>query len=694
VSCTGDANCLAGGTDSSSFDFAAAAAPFIGQTGNPGGITAHGALCVTEGTCVLVGSDSGAGAVETTTDAFSEATSDSVASGTAQLSSVACSPEGLCFAVGDTTSGAGTVLADTGDPLTAAYQAMAPSEAFANDQGEICVPCTLAKIKAGDSLFAVDNAGDPVNTSTGDLAESVTDADVVSYGPPLTFTRQYDSELAETQAGAGTPGPLGYGWAENWDASLTISGGDVTVNEGSGAQNFFQAPSSGSCPAGQEDPLGPSNTGTYCAAPRVTATLSYASGAYTFTLGNGTAESFGSSGALTSISDPNGATDTVNSLSPSSGSSDCGTSFASSCQKILGPAGSSGGRYLVIAFNSSGQIVKVSDSQGRRWTYAYDGSGDLTSVTDPRGYATTYGYGNDSGSADSAMDHDLITMVTANNASAASGLPGDAVSDFCADPTAANAPGAETVYCYSYNSSLGFGQVVAEADPMKRVTTFSYNTTDAPYFTSTTVTDPDGNVLTDSYYDGALVEQEESPNSSGGTSKWFYLRDPATLLPTEVTDPDGRTTQLSYDAAGNVLTETNAVAETWTYGYAQPKSTAPEFEVQVCATLPEAATPCSGLSPPAIVSASNTTVTPPSAAPPAYTTYAEYDTDGDPVWTSVGQYAPGSSSATNTETSYWLYDVGSTSQSATIDSHSASCSAVAPEHGLPCATVNLDFSCR
>ena len=53
--------------------------------------------------------------------------------------------------------------------------------------------------------------GEPVYTATGDFYFSATDLSVTTYGPPLDFTRTYDSDLSQTEAALGMPGPLGYG---------------------------------------------------------------------------------------------------------------------------------------------------------------------------------------------------------------------------------------------------------------------------------------------------------------------------------------------------------------------------------------------------------------------------------------------------------------------------------------------------
>jgi len=64
-----------------------------------------------------------------------------------------------------------------------------------------------------------------------------------------------------------------------WALSPTPSA--VTVNQPSGAEVTFIPPVSGACPSPY---VGPGTTGTYCAQPYVTATLTYSSGTSTYTL--------------------------------------------------------------------------------------------------------------------------------------------------------------------------------------------------------------------------------------------------------------------------------------------------------------------------------------------------------------------------------------------------------------------------
>jgi RHS repeat-associated protein len=114
------------------------------------------------------------------------------------------------FAASDGAPGQPYVL--LGKPASSATQALALSTG-----GEVPVGTT-----AGGGLNPAvpgatqATAGDPVNTEDGDFSQSETDVSIPQFGPALDFTRTYDSQLARQQEVAGTPGPMGYGWTDNW----------------------------------------------------------------------------------------------------------------------------------------------------------------------------------------------------------------------------------------------------------------------------------------------------------------------------------------------------------------------------------------------------------------------------------------------------------------------------------------------
>ena len=161
-----------------------------------------------------------------------------------------------------------------------------------------------------------------------------------------------------------------------------------------------------------------------------------------------------------------------------------------------------------------------------------------------------------------------------------------------------------------------------------------------------------------------------------GSSTWNYSFDQNTLGETSVEDPNGNVTVSNYDTSGNPVSQTNALGNTSTYSYNS-------FSEQTCAAAPLAANPCSSLTPPSAVSPGGT-ITPPTSAPPKYVTYTLYDTNGNEIYQTTGDYAPGSGTASQSRTTYHLYN----GNSVTLGGTSDSCTTSAPSTELPCATID------
>jgi hypothetical protein len=117
------------------------------------------------------------------------------------------------FTASDGAVGQPYVLA--GAPVSATTQALAPSTG-----GEVAAGATIGGANPAAPGVAQAAAGDPVNTANGDFTQSATDITVPTFGPGLDFTRTYDAKLAAQQTLAAAPGPLGYGWMDNWASSL------------------------------------------------------------------------------------------------------------------------------------------------------------------------------------------------------------------------------------------------------------------------------------------------------------------------------------------------------------------------------------------------------------------------------------------------------------------------------------------
>src|SRR5580658_1103581 len=127
---------------------------------------------------------------------------------------------------------AGQAYVLAGAVPSAGTTALAPSTG-----GEVPSGALIGGSDPADPGLAQAAAGDPVNTENGDFSQSDTDLSIPTFGPALTFTRAYDALLAQEQTQAGSPGPLGYGWTDNWATSLSASRpvpGDIYTLDGLG----------------------------------------------------------------------------------------------------------------------------------------------------------------------------------------------------------------------------------------------------------------------------------------------------------------------------------------------------------------------------------------------------------------------------------------------------------------------------
>ena len=375
---------------------------------------------------------------------------------------------------------------------------------------------------------SIHTVGDGINPSTGDFSITARDASVATYGP-APFTRTYDAGLAQEESASSSPGPFGYGWS--FGPSLNIS--SLTVTQSSGAQVSFVAPISGACPSPY---VGPGTSGTYCALPYVTATLTLSGSTYVFTTRPFTVYTFNSTSGKLVWESQGGNLLSWAYSDPTPGFDHC-PSTASSCDnEAVALVGA--GRVLVFGLNSSGLITTATDPNGNTWTYAYSNS-NLTSVTDPLGRVTSYTY--DTSNANTVLRHDLLTVTKPNGQSGGSHAGTDLLN--------------------AYNSS---GQVTEQTDPMSRATSYNYGSMNETTGNGdVVVTDPDGNVDEYLFQTGIFYEAIVGVGSALLSDT---IADPSatTLLVSASINPDGALTTYTYDADGNLTSTTNALGQTST----------------------------------------------------------------------------------------------------------------------------------
>ncbi len=210
--------------------------------GTAGGVTVNGSLACTDGGTVNKWAAASAGT-------FSGFTSTSLGTGSNGFPSPSCpveeafdswpamfTPVGYDtasdvtrnFTASDGVPGQPYIL--LGAPASAATQQLAVTTG-----GEVPQGTTTGGTNPAAAGVNQATAGDPVNTENGDFSQTDADISIPGYGPSLAFTRTYDADLAQAETETGTPGSLGYGWADNWATSLSTGHpvpGDIYTVDG------------------------------------------------------------------------------------------------------------------------------------------------------------------------------------------------------------------------------------------------------------------------------------------------------------------------------------------------------------------------------------------------------------------------------------------------------------------------------
>lgn len=172
----------------------------------------------------------------------------------------------------------------------------------------------------------------------------------------------------------------------------------------------------------------------------------------------------------------------------------------------------------LLRFNSSGLLTALVDHNGNATTLTYTGS-SLTSVTDPVGRSVTLTYSGG-----------LVSRVT----------------DFTG-----------RFWTYQYGTFGGIsGFLSTVTGPLDQTWRYSY--TNARL---SSVTDPRGVVIKQITYNsnGRVIQQQFA---DGGIEKYDYELSGVTVTGTRITDPLGRVTSLRFNAAGYIVSKTDAFGQT------------------------------------------------------------------------------------------------------------------------------------
>jgi RHS repeat-associated protein len=214
-----------------------------------------------------------------------------------------------------------------------------------------------------------------------------------------------------------------------------------------------------------------------------------------------------------------------------------------------------------FVFNASFQLIKEIDLNGYTTTLAYT-SGKLSTVTDPAGRTLTFAYGTNgrvSSVTDSANRSVSYTYDTSGNLTDVTDV-GSGNWHFTYDTNhlllTERDPRSHTT-TNTYDSAR---RVLTQIDPMNRQSTWSYTDT------STTFTDPKGNVTVEQFSDGELTSETKGYGTPQAAT-WTYAYDSGTLGTTSVTDPNNHTWTKTYDSSGDLLTSTDPLNHQTSYTY-------------------------------------------------------------------------------------------------------------------------------
>jgi len=283
--------------------------------------------------------------------------------------------------------------------------------------------------------------------------------------------------------------------------------------------------------------------------------------------------------------------------------------FAGSRAEIVNPLSFAHKYY----FSSRGKTLHDINALNQRTSYEYDGQNRMTKMTVPEGNFFTYAYDTKHnllsethtpkpGSSQSPVTKSFTYHATYNKVATATDELGRVTTNTYDTPTGnligidQPAVGGQTPHwTYAYNS---LGQKTSEMDPVGKVTSYAYNTSDATlasvtedsgpsrlnlltqygydvFGNVTSVTDPKGNVSTVTYDAKRRKTAELGPAGTGAETQYVYDADDNVLQikkatgnvsdpwqittntysfsfkPKTITDHAGNVTTIAYDAADN-----------------------------------------------------------------------------------------------------------------------------------------------
>ncbi len=494
---------------------------------------------------------------------------------------------------------------------------------FRNDVLNIAVGSLTSLLPTDQQVIFTGYDGDPVSTATGELYDAGFAPDLSLGGPlPLYFLRYYASLIDSN----GIVTAIGKNWMHNFEFKLTITGTNATVLlfggktigfqqsgnnwtltnpdlvgyqlvNGPGTNRQFLDPASNLIytfdSSGRLIKIEDRNGNALTVTQPVNGSAQVTDGlgrsiAFTYTNGNlvkvqdqtGRSVSFAYNGNdLAQVTDANGKVETYSYTT-------AGNQVSLMTTRTL-PAGN---KPFNQVWNSSGKVVKQSDSRGNATTYAYDPAGvaptvvtdalggtqqqvhtnykNETSYTDQSGNTFTIGYdanGHRVSVADRLGDK---TSATYHSPSGYPATVTDALGNTTTYTYISQTQGSFTVYLvskiqYADGTSVSIaydnlGNATSVTDPAGKVTKFTYNSRGQVL----TIANPTGAATTSTYNADGTVATVTDP--FGNTVTYSY---DDKKRPVQAKFADGSTVSVVYDNRDNVLKTTDERGKAVTAAY-------------------------------------------------------------------------------------------------------------------------------
>jgi RHS repeat-associated protein len=413
------------------------------------------------------------------------------------------------------------------------------------DPDEACVMCTVKDLFNEDGGLSTQS-DQSVDPAIGDYTTTNHLFSINAAGGTLSTSLTYDSEAASNEQDlGGDAGYFGWGWQSEISSTYSVNPyGAVTMDQYNSAQVTFIPALSDGCPTGdygdfQKDTIAGS-TLFFCSTSRLDAQLGdFGDFGLEFDEGNGddTVYSWTSQLAWAGTRADLAAVTYDYDISPAA--PNCANDGEVECFSVTENV--TGGRYISAQIDSFGLVQEVDDSYGEGWKMGYDSDGDLASVSLPDAGETQYQYNTNQASP---YSHELAFLTNLNGGTSTIYYYPTGMVQAIAAPV-----GGTTQYSYSISSCAIPPGCVASTDNQQATITYPDGESDVDRYTGAIPT--------------GISYGPTNTFGGTGDSTWTiatsYLNDPADEVQYTVTMPDGKNVGYATDAVGNVISYTDAL---------------------------------------------------------------------------------------------------------------------------------------